>query len=380
MSETTYYRKLRVPGRYALPPADVGLFSRASTATYLENGIVKTAAVDVPRFEAGELVLEAAAVNAVTYSEQFDNAIWAKLNSTVIPNAVAAPDGSLTADLLREDSTAAVAHYIQRTGVAVAAGTRMGFSIFAKQGPGTRYLRFALPSPMGATNRQVVVNLVAGTVVSKDAGLSVVMVPLADGLWRLCVEGVAETTGSNTWFINLHNGSTITYNGDGVSGIYLWGAQVEQGGVTSYIPTVASAGARAADAASELVHAATRGADVARAESLTLAVNGNNDLFVDSSGNLAQVQDIDACKESAQQAAQTQLAEMQYHVDRGIPNFAVLWNGHPSVAQFEAALRRELMKVTNVVDVPELSTQLIGDRVQYAVTIKTTFGTVAING
>lgn len=114
--------------------------------------------------------------------------------------------------------------------------------------------------------------------------------------------------------------------------------------------------------------------------SITLAVNDNNDLFIDKSGSIAQVRDIDACMESAQQAAQTQLGEMQYHVDRGIPNFAVIWNGHPSVAQFEAALRRELMKVTDVLDVPELSTQLVGDRVVYAVTIKTSFGTVAING
>ena len=114
--------------------------------------------------------------------------------------------------------------------------------------------------------------------------------------------------------------------------------------------------------------------------SITLAVNDKNDLFMDKSGNLAQVRDIEACKEDAQQAAQTQLGEMQYHVDRGIPNFTVLWNGHPSVAQFEAALRRELMKVTDVLDVPELSTRLAGDRVVYAVTIKTTFGTVAING
>ena len=114
--------------------------------------------------------------------------------------------------------------------------------------------------------------------------------------------------------------------------------------------------------------------------SLTLAVNDKNDLFVDKSGSLAQVRDIQAVLESAQQAAQTQLGEMQYHVDRGIPNFTVLWNGHPSVAQFEAALRRELMKVTDVLDVPALSTRLRGETVVYSATIKTTFGTAEING
>lgn len=114
--------------------------------------------------------------------------------------------------------------------------------------------------------------------------------------------------------------------------------------------------------------------------SLTIAVDDKNDIFLGAGNNLALVSNIEACKESAQQAAQTQLGEMQYHVDRGIPNFQVLWGGHPSVAQFEAALRRELMKVTDVLDVPELSTRLDGDRVVYSATIKTTFGTAVLNG
>jgi ribosomal protein S11 len=114
--------------------------------------------------------------------------------------------------------------------------------------------------------------------------------------------------------------------------------------------------------------------------SLTLAVDNKNDLFVNTSGNLATAADIQACMQAAQQAAQTQLGEMQYFVDRGIPNFDVVWNGHPSVAQFNAALRRELMKVTDVVDVPELSTSLAGGKVVYSVTIRTTFGLVAIDG
>lgn len=113
--------------------------------------------------------------------------------------------------------------------------------------------------------------------------------------------------------------------------------------------------------------------------SLTLAVNAQNDLFVDGSGNLAQVRGILAVSQSAQQAAQTQLGEMQYHVDRGLPNFTVLWNGHPSLAQFEAALRRELSKTTNVLSVPKLSTKIRGETVVYNVTIDTTFGATTIN-
>lgn len=113
--------------------------------------------------------------------------------------------------------------------------------------------------------------------------------------------------------------------------------------------------------------------------SLTIAVDANNDIFMDSADNLGLVRDIVATGQSAKQGAQTQLAEMQYAVDRGIPNFQVVWNGAPSVAQFEAALRRELLKITDVTDVPELNTALTGGQVTYAATIKTTFGTVPLN-
>lgn len=114
--------------------------------------------------------------------------------------------------------------------------------------------------------------------------------------------------------------------------------------------------------------------------SITLATDGNNDIFMDSGGNIGIVRNIQACKEAAQQAAQSQLGEMQYFVDRGIPNFQVLWNGHPSVAQFEAALRRELLRVTDVVEVSALVSRLNGDRVQYVAAIVTTFGPAEING
>lgn len=114
--------------------------------------------------------------------------------------------------------------------------------------------------------------------------------------------------------------------------------------------------------------------------SMTLAVNEQNDLYLTKAGNLATSFNLQAALEACAQAAKSQLAEMQYHVDRGLPNFQVVWSGHPSVAQFEAALRRELGKVTDVVDVPELSTTLVGERVVYTATIKTIFGTGAING
>ena len=63
-----------------------GSYSRATTATYFDAaGVMQTAAINVPRIDhdpvTGEslgLLIEEARTNLLTYSEQFDNAIWLK--------------------------------------------------------------------------------------------------------------------------------------------------------------------------------------------------------------------------------------------------------------------------------------------------------------
>ena len=60
-------------------------FTRASTATYVDRyGVVQTAAVDEPRFEAEGLLMEGASTNLLLRSEEFDNAIWTTFGSPTI--------------------------------------------------------------------------------------------------------------------------------------------------------------------------------------------------------------------------------------------------------------------------------------------------------
>lgn len=58
--------------------------------------------------------------NALTYSDQFDNAVWTKSGASVTANGNTAPDGTSTADYLGEDSSTGP-HYIVEAGPTISA-------------------------------------------------------------------------------------------------------------------------------------------------------------------------------------------------------------------------------------------------------------------
>lgn len=112
----------------------------------------------------------------------------------------------------------------------------------------------------------------------------------------------------------------------------------------------------------------------------TLAVDANNDIYLGATGSLAIAEDLQAVMQAAQQAAQTMLGEMEYAVDQGLPNFAVVWNGAPNVSQFDAALRRALLSTPHVTGVKDLTIARAGNALNYSATIITDYGPGVLNG
>ena len=72
--------------------------------------------------------------NRLTYSEQFDNAVWTKTAGvTVTPNASLAPDGTVTADSITYDGTGLTNNYrIYQTVAPPAVGAQVTTAIWLR--------------------------------------------------------------------------------------------------------------------------------------------------------------------------------------------------------------------------------------------------------
>jgi hypothetical protein len=224
----------------------------ATTTQAITNYIPKllTAGANQPRFDhnptTGEslgFLIEEQRTNLVTYSEDLSNAAWSKIRSSIVSNTIIAPDGTLTGDKLVEDSTASNTHFIVQNvplGGSVDSSPYT-FSVYAKAGERTRFQMYDNNSN---TSGVTVFNLSSGTVVSGTGKITSV----GNGWYRCSIYPLKDYTTSSTVFIFLDNGSTTSYTGNGNSGIYIWGGQLELGTfITSYIPTTNASATRAAD-------------------------------------------------------------------------------------------------------------------------------------
>jgi hypothetical protein len=237
--------------------------TRASTATYVDStGTLQTAAINEPRVghhvwngsawvNEGLLHESEARTNLLLRSEEFDNSDWVKSNATITANAATAPFGGTTADKLVEN-TASSTHGVRKdfNTLSIVSGQRYACSIYAKASE-----RVAISITLSGfsnwnINPTIRVNLNTGAVIS-TAGLDFFAAEDVGGGWYrvalVTVPAVANGTSTPVIELALVDG-TVSYTGDGTSGIFIWGAQFEAAPTpSSYIPTSGSTVTRAAD-------------------------------------------------------------------------------------------------------------------------------------
>jgi hypothetical protein len=219
--------------------------------------VLLTAPAGVARFDhnptTGEslgLLIEEQRTNLWLRSEEFDNATWVKDSCTVLANATISPDGTLTADRFVPNA-GALANSRLRQGFAYTA-QQFTYTVYAKKDGNFLYYATASAAVFNPVP-SVYVDLTDGSVL-QSSNATTTVTSVGNGWYRISIKPNANAVSGTSSFGILHGAAdavgSSAVTGNGYSGIFFWGAQLEAGAFpTSYIPTVAATVTRNADAA-----------------------------------------------------------------------------------------------------------------------------------
>lgn len=227
-------------------------FTRATTATTIGSTglVIKGIASGTARSRYDPTTLayqgyfsEGSRTNICLQSEDLSTT-WSNTRSSESVNATTAPDGTNTADKLVEDNTAANNHFVSQA--ITYTNAVHSYSVWLKAGERT-WARLDMFD--GTTTVSVYFNLSTGAVGTASSG-SGATTQYPNGWWRCMVTSSAAMAAAvgGVRILLAEADNDTTYNGDGTSGIYVWGAQLEVGSFhSSYIPTTTASVTRNAD-------------------------------------------------------------------------------------------------------------------------------------
>jgi len=253
-----YYVKAVGAAPTVSPLTSLFTFTGGNQSMYMgPAGLLVASATNTPRIEydgSGNclgLLMEAARTNLGLRSQEFNTdgggAPWLNTRNTVTANATTAPDGTSTADKIVLDATAANTHFLQQN-ISVTSGTTYTFSVYVKAAENS-WVLIEYGAGGFTSSTSAYFNLSTGAVGTLANSPTTHVTQLSSGWWRVAITKAATATvtvATRIYIAEADNDATI--NGDGASGIFVWGYQVEAGAFpSSYIPTTTGSVARAAD-------------------------------------------------------------------------------------------------------------------------------------
>lgn len=228
--------------------------------------VLQTAASNAARIDhdpvTGEckgLLIEEQRTNLLSYSSDFNAPDWGKAESTVSSNCAVAPDGTLTADKFTENTSASFHGLYWNSSWTTLGGQSATFSVYVKAAGRSKVTTW-IDNGAG-TGITALFDLVALTssvvrINTPFSNAATSIQPAGNGWFRCSVSATNSGTSVTAWgqtriYLYKDGGGISSYGdtsyvGDGASGVYLWGAQLESGTFpTSYIPTALTYSGRA---------------------------------------------------------------------------------------------------------------------------------------
>jgi len=225
--------------------------TRATTATRVNaSGLIEVVPSGIPRLDyplgggCPALLVEPSGTNLALQSENFATT-WSSVallsfgsGSVLNTTGTLDPYGTNVADLIVPNTTLNQHRLDQTT---VSASGSYTFSVFLKAA-GYNFVRLRIGS-IGSN-----FNLVSGTITATDTGIVSAIQSYGNG-WYRCIISKASSVANEIIRINVGNSASVPdFEGNGTSGIYVFGSQYELGTVaTSYILTTTASATRNAD-------------------------------------------------------------------------------------------------------------------------------------
>mgnify|MGYP000939294550 CR=1 FL=1 len=184
--------------------------------------------------------------NLLTYTEDFSNAAWSRtgflsFGSGSIADALPSTVGPAALDLIIEDTNNVPHRAGQFPAVSTIIGTPINITVYVKQGPGSRYFGCQSLTAAG-TYAHCVFDLSIKTYNANALIDSASITELPGGIFRLSIKCTPSAILPNSYaYFYLTTSATAvattgtspSYVGDGTSGFYIGGAQLEFGSVAT---------------------------------------------------------------------------------------------------------------------------------------------------
>lgn len=229
-------------------------FTRSTGATRVnKDGLIEVVTNNKPRIDFlnnsnGALLLEPSRTNFQRESEYATG--WIAEGATLANNEAISPSGELNASKITAIATNASHKGYPPFVSGIVSGQPYTATVFMKsEGYSISYIRD------GYSGRYVIFDLDNGTVLSEVSATG--SITYYGNGWYRCsatMNTVAANFRMDTGILELSSQNPSTsWLGDGTSGIYIWGAQLEAGSyATSYIPTQGATATRVAENAENL--------------------------------------------------------------------------------------------------------------------------------